>query len=140
MDMLTLNEICANINNYFDSGAAFSGTFTIADGKILEPLEISEGQYVRIIGSALNDGAYRYNDGNLQDEQFKGRITVMRLPMDFQSLVNEIAEWKKTNAKYINGVLASESFGGYSYTLDTANGRATLQGVFGSRLNRYRKI
>lgn len=140
LDIKTLNEICAEINNYFDNGDTFSGEITIKGGIIGEPISVDEGQYIRIRGSTMNDGAYCFNSGGLQDETFKGRVTVMCLPMDFQNLIADISDWKKTNAKQLNSIFQSESFGGYSYTLDTAGGRASLKGVFGSRLNRYRKI
>lgn len=140
LDISTLNEICAEINNYFDNGDTFSGMITIENGVINEPIPVDEGQYIRIQGSTMNDGAYCFNKGGLMDETFKGRVTVMCLPMDFQNLIADISDWKKTNAKQLNSIFQSESFGGYSYTLDTAGGRASLKGVFGSRLNRYRKI
>lgn len=140
LDIKTLNEICAEINNYFDSGDTFSGIITIENGVITEPIPIDEGQYIRIQGSTMNDGAYCYNSGGLQNETFKGCVTVMCLPMDFQNLVADISDWKKNNAKQLNSIFQSESFGGYSYTLDTAGSRASLKGTFGPRLNRYRKI
>lgn len=140
LDISTLNELCAEINNYFDNGDTFSGMITIENGVINEPIPVDEGQYIRIQGSTMNDGAYCFNKGDLTDETFKGRITVMCLPMDFQNLIADISDWKKTNAKQLNSIFQSESFGGYSYILDTAGGRASLKGVFGSRLNRYRKI
>ena len=140
LDIKTLNEICAEINNYFDNGDTFNGIITIENGVINEPIPIDEGQYIRIQGSTMNDGAYCYNSGGLQDESFKGSVTVMCLPKGFQNLIADISDWKKNNAKQLNGIFQSESFGGYSYTLDTAGGRASLKGVFGSRLNCYRKI
>lgn len=141
LDILTLNEICANINNYFDKGDSFSGEFSIKNGVFSgEQFPFQEGQYIRIEGSTFNDGAHCYNSGDLRDEVFKGRVSAMCMPVDFQNLIADISGWKKTNAKHLNSIFQSESFGGYSYSIDTAGGRATLQGVFGSRLNRYRKV
>lgn len=141
LDIATLNEVCAEINNYFDTGDTFSGEITIENGVINEPVPVDEGQYIRIRGSAMNDGAYCFNEGGLTDETFKGSVTVMRLPVDFRNLIAEISDWKKTNADKLNNIFQSESFGGYSYTLNSsASGGASVKGVFGTRLNRYRKI
>lgn len=141
LDINTLNEICALIHNRFDDGARFSGDFVIRNGDIADlPEELKAGTYVWIDNSSMNDGAYCIGSGGLVDESFRGRIAIMKLPADFRNLVLEIADWKKVNAKVLTSIYQSESFGGYSYTLDTAGGRATLAGVFGSRLNKYRKV
>ena len=142
LDINTLNEACTLIHNWFDNGARFSGDFVIRDGDIADlPEEFKAGQYIRITGSDLNDGAYCVGNGGLVDEKFKGRITVMRIPADFRNLVSEIADWKKTNAKALTGVLQSENyFGDYSYTVSSSETRTTVTGVFGKRLNKYRKV
>lgn len=141
LDIAALNEVCALIHNWFDSGDSFSGEFDIRNGDIVDlPEGLRAGAYVRIEGSSMNDGAYCVGGGGLADESFKGRLTVMKLPADFRNLVSEIADWKKANAKALTGVFQSESFGGYSYTLDASGSRTTVAGAFGTRLGRYRKI
>ena len=134
IDIAALNEVCALIHNWFDSGDSFSGEFDIQNEDIVDlPEGLRAGAYVRIEGSSMNDGAYCVGGGGLADESFKGRLTVM-------NLVSEIADWKKANAKALTGVFQSESFGGYSYTLDASGSRTTVAGAFGTRLGRYRKI
>lgn len=141
LDIKTLNEICSLINNRFDTGESVYGDFEIENGDIIGlPEDFKDNAYVWISGSNSNDGAYCVGGGELTDEHFKGDVTIMQLPADFRNLVSEITDWKTANAKALTGVYQSESFGGYSYTLDTAGGRATLNGVFGARLNRYRKV
>lgn len=141
LDIAGLNEVCALIHNWFDSGDSFSGEFDIRNGDIVDlPKGLKAGAYVRIEGSSMNDGAYCIGGGELADESFEGRLTVMKLPADFRNLVSEIADWKKANAKALTGVFQSESFGGYSYTIDASGSRTTIAGAFGTRLGRYRKI
>ncbi len=143
LDVATLDEVCSLVNNHFESDIYFvGGVISIKNGVIVfgskHPFE--EGDYVYIEGSRRNDGAYRYNSGNLTDEEFDGHVYLMSMPKDFIALVSEISEWKEKNKDLISGVFQSESFGGYSYSLDTSSGRTSIQGAFGSRLNRYRKI
>ena len=59
-----LYEICEHLHNFFDSRDGeyidrAAGTFTISSG-VISPLPSSliAGQYIRIVGSLLNDGIY----------------------------------------------------------------------------------
>lgn len=141
LDIKTLNEICNLINNRFDTGKSVYGDFDIENGDIIGlPEDFKNNAYVWISGSDSNDGAYCVGGGGLTDEHFKGGVTIMQLPADFRNLVSEIADWKAVNAKALTGVFQSESFGGYSYTLDASGSRTTVAGAFGTRLGRYRKI
>ena len=87
-----------------------------------------EGQYVKIKGSANNDGIYKVIavasdelpgitlEGCLSDEVFEGYICSLGIPKAFRKLADEIQAYNGTNPT--TGIV-SESFGGYSYTKAT---------------------
>lgn len=83
----------------------------------------------------------------LTDEEFEGDIWLMAIPKTFLDLAKEIEEWEAVNGKAGSEAMSpftSESFGGYSYSKGTSSGNggnsSSWQGVFGSRLNIWRKI
>ena len=147
-----LNEICAEIRNYFTyEEDRHIGDWTISGGVITPSLDLPT-DYIRIVGSRLNDGVHKRNKTggfDLTDEEFNGGIWVMSPPSDFLALVDEISAWQE---KY--GVLTSEnmspfqseSFGGYSYSKASGGSSAgsssvpTWQSQYASRLKRYRRI
>ena len=152
-----LYEICHWLKNWF-ARAQYVGEFTIEggelrttydDGQNFVPLTVANGQYIRIINSALNDGVYQWPCTTLEDEVFDGGVWVMSPPKDFLAIVDEIAQWNDKNGG-VNGALntpySSESFGGYSYTKagggDNANGGSgtSWKDIFGSRLWQWRKL
>lgn len=139
-----LEEICAFIHNFFDA-KRYKGTFTISDGVLTVP-GLVQGQYYRIVGSALNDGVYQYGYDQLADETFEGEVWDMRPPRAFIRLALEIEDWKTKYADVVNSPYQSESFGGYSYTKSGgsyANGNdttASWQSTFKSQLNQWRKL
>ena len=140
-----LTEICAEIRNYFlteSSGSIHSGEFVIANGGIM-PLDfLKDGQYFRIVGSALNDGVYKYgNNLKLTDEVFVGAVWAMNVPPAFIALADEIKKFCESDSGTASPY-TSESFGGYSYSKATdSNGvPLTWQSVFAKRLNKYRRI
>ena len=146
-----LEQICAFIHNYFKT-VKHEGTFTISSGVLAVDFLVN-GQYFLISGSKLNDGVYQYpaqaaqgKPPILADETFTGEIWEMAPPRMFLDLVKEIEAW---NDKYGDASIspyASESFGGYSYTM--AQGYASAgggmlnswQSIFSSRLNQWRKL
>ena len=141
-----LNELCQEINNYFDRGQPkFYGEIVI-EGGVITNTEFTEkvlvGQYFRIIGSVLNDGVYCFNSElSLLDETFNGSIWLMAVPRTVVKLDNEIDEWIEKYGDNSVSPYQSESFGGYSYS--KANGDSTSvtwQDVFAKRLNLYRRI
>lgn len=138
-----LTEICAALKNWFEpqdgSGRHF-GTFVIENGA-LTPLDLKNGQYFRIIGSACNDGVHPYPDADLTDEVFDGAVWEMRPPPAFLSLAAEIEEYVMSGAAKPSPYV-SESFGGYAYEKATdANGAPmSWQTAFAKRLNIWRKI
>lgn len=129
-----LFEIMVHIKNFFPTELSEETEYKIEGGVISLPF-VSDGQYIRIEGSTLNDGVYQYPVADLTDEEFKGTITVLAPPKSFLELVKEIETFQK---KYEATPFASESFGGYSYT-KSDNG-SSWASVFKSRLNTWRKL
>lgn len=148
-----LNEVCANIKNYFTyEKDKHIGDFAIVDGNITPSFDI-QTDYIRIVGSRLNDGVHIREDGvfSLEDEdEFHGGIWVMSVPNDFISLVAEISDWQKKYGNVDHHAMSpfnSESFGGYSYSKAVGSGagsgsgsKSNWQSQFASRLNMYRRI
>lgn len=136
-----LYQIMREIRNFFPAGDAKEGVYVIRDGTVSLPFLI-KGQYFLIEGSILNDGVYLYNDELvLNDETFDGYITALAPPKDFLTLAKRIEKWQEEHSA-IDAAYKSESFGGYSYTLNT-NGNGSLIGwkdVFKDQLKIWRKI
>lgn len=131
-----LYEVMRYCRNFFPKEHR-EGTFEIKDGIISLPFVI-EGQYFLIEGSILNDGLYQYPGTGLSDEKFDGCVTSLAIPKPFIDLCNEIADFCEKNPE---GAFQSESFGGYSYTRATVDGKvAGWQEVFSSRLSDWRKV
>ena len=105
---------------------------------------MKDGQYYRIVGSALNDGVYKHgtDDTDLVDEEFFGAVWAMRVPRDFVALCEEIQAWDAQNGEALSGPYSSESFGGYSYSKATGSdgGAYTWRDQFRTRLNAYRRL
>ena len=140
---MLLGEVCAYLNNFFLTHREQDihiGAFPISGGSI-EPVDfLKEGQYYRIVGSALNDGVYQYTaepNTDLRDEDFSGSVWAMSPPPALIALVGEIETWIAENASAISSPYQSESFGGYSYS---KGADSTWQGQFASRLSIYRKV
>lgn len=140
-----LFEICSFLKNFFirDERDIHTGKFNIENGHI-EPLDfLKNGQYFRIVGSALNDGVYKYGEETLIDEEFDGAVWAMYVPTDFVILASEISSWAVNNANTLNSPYQSESFGGYSYSKgNSASGTGAYgwQDQFSARLNPYRRL
>lgn len=149
-----ISELCKELRNWFDRDQPhLHGAFEIKNGVIQDEDFtdiIKTNQYFRITGSIFNDGVYQYNDElELTDELFVGSVNLMAIPSEVLSLSEDIDAWKE---KYLNldseamSPFNSESFGGYSYSKsgaggsDSGFGSSTWQGVFASRLNKWRKI
>ena len=139
-----LTEICAEIRNYFLAHREediHSGTYTIEDGTLTVDF-LLDGQYFRIVGSALNDGVYQYPATTLHNESFDGAVWAMSAPPSFVALAAEIEDWVSANNSVLSSPYASESFGGYSYSKATSRTGAgyTWQDQFATRLNAFRRI
>lgn len=133
--------------NYFVK-KILKGKFDISDSKISLSTEPLIGSYVRIIGSTLNDGVYKIKDNLItlegsSNEEFVGAICFLAVPLDFIELAEDIKDYNTALAdKPTFGLLKSESFAGYSYTLASGkNGQvASWKEVFSTRLDNFRKM
>lgn len=137
---MTLTDLCEVLRNWFDVDRHI-GDFTIENGT-LDLDYLAEGQYFRIVGSIFNDGVHLNNDKlSLKDESFHGAIWSMAVPQNVVDLVTKITEWETDNADALKGAYASESFGGYSYSLGTSGGEGlSWQSHFKKELERWQKI
>ena len=144
-----LYEICEHLHNFFDKRDGeyidrSAGTFTILNG-LISPLSSSliAGQYIRIVGSLLNDGIYLlpsdFTIAELSDETFTGAVFGLAIPKDLVTLSTEITAYVAANPA--TGY-TSESFGGWSGSRATGASGAPLswKSVFAARLNRWRKL
>jgi hypothetical protein len=136
-----LTELCAEIRNYFlVPNGIHTGNFTISGGK-LAPLDfLKEGQYIRIVGSTLNDGVYQYPAIDLTDETFAGAVWALAIPPAVTALAAEIKEYNEKDGK--PSAYTAESFGNYSYTkaTDASGTPLTWEKAFAKRLNKYRRM
>lgn len=141
---MVLTELCQELKNWFCDidKDIHSGTFEISNGSVSLPF-LQEGQYFRITGSALNDGVHLYPADDLRNETFTGTVWAMRIPPSVVALASEIDDWIEKNGEAVASPYQSESWGGYSYSLKSGgaeSGAVSWMSVFGSRLNRWRKL
>ena len=146
-----LTEICQYLRNWFEY-YKLTGRFVVSTGRITyadgTALSILNGQYYRIVGSVFNDGVHKLGESDtLTDEsEFTGAVWLMAVPPAVVQLDADITQWLTDNAAAINSPYASESFGGYSYSLRSGNAAdgdstgATWQSQFKTRLSPWRKI
>ena len=141
-----IGEVCAECKNYFiqkDVDIHVSN-YTVTNHQIGPVPFLKNGQYYRIVGSALNDGVYKHgtDDLQLQDEEFYGAVWSMRVPKEFVALSQEIEAWVTANASALSGPYSSESFDNYSYSKATSeNGGAyTWKDQFKGKLSCYRRM
>ena len=151
MDAGILEQVLYHIHNWFVYDTIDTGQCEISDGSLPASVSIPDGAWYRIQGSMLNDGLHQHPDTDLSDETFDGTVTVCAIPKALLNVVDEIADWIDHYNTAREGLqdspFASESFGGYSYSIRsdlTANngsgGLTGWQAEFASRLNPWRKI
>lgn len=141
-----MENLMSYCNNYFYRFKEF-GVYNIENNRITIRGRYLKGQYVRIIGSFLNDGVYKVvnTDENtiildgLKDEEFEGYVCSLSVPKSFVELDQQIKRYKEENKPT---AMISESFGNYSYSKATNKNGAPLrwQDVFKDDLKQYRKI
>lgn len=146
-----IDEICAEIKNYFcPESDRHIDDWTISDG-VLSPSLDFPTDYIRIVGSRLNDGVHKVSEMNLVDEEWHGGVWIMSPPSDFLALVTEIEAWQNTYGGADSVLMSpyqSESFGGYSYSKASGNTGATggtsvvptWKSIYASRLSRWRRV
>lgn len=137
---VSVAAVMRHINNYFEVGC-ISGGFAIS-GNAIVPAPESPWCYVS--GSWMHDGAWQVTSGTLQDmegslpdEEFDGRVWLLKPPPDFLALCEEISAYDQKNPV---GAYLQESFGGYSYMRQQSSGSKAWQDVYAGRLARYRKM
>lgn len=146
-----IDEICAELKNYFTHDEdRLIGDWTIENNAFVPPV-VFPTEYIRIVGSRLNDGVHKVSALTLKNETFHGAIWIMSPPAGFLKLVKEIEDWQAKYGGYSNPAMSpynSESFGGYSYSksagsgssLNGASATPSWQDAYASRLKRYRRI
>lgn len=143
-----LEAVLTHLSNWFDrnpaSGysSAVEGRFKVADGGIDVPDGfLKDGQYLRIVGSAFNDGLHQWPCADLVDEEFRGCVWALWVPAAVVSLAEDVAAWVEANGEDARSPFQSESFGGYTYSIASGGSAvATWQAAFRTELNRWRKL
>ena len=152
---MDITPMCLECRNFFlKNGVSdiYSGTYTISGG-VISPLpdNIITGQYIRIVGSKLNDRVIKNTAEELSalsDETFDGAVWDMYVSPAFLELCKDISEWQTKNGTAESAAMSpftSESFGGYSYSkgggsASTGGAAVAWQDVFKPRLNVFRRI
>lgn len=144
---MNIGPICRELRNYFtQQNDKHWGTYTIENGNINASFLIPN-QYFAIFGSKLNDGVY-VNDAeglaSLKDETFTGSVWDMRVPAEFIALCEDLDKFnaKVDELQLIDKGYASESWGGYSYSLSSSAPASMLmwQDRLNRSLNMWRKL
>lgn len=149
MDAGMLEQVLWHLHNWFERETIKVASCHIDGGSL--PTSITErlldGQFYRIEGSYLNDGLHQHPDTELADETFDGSVSLLAIPKALLLVVDEISDWQSANGTAVDGPYASESFGGYTYSLKSDAGAGSSSGglsgwrlAFRDKLNHWRKI
>lgn len=167
-----LTEICQYLHNFFDY-KRYIGEIKVISGEDglypsdeLHPgdeinpsadipvkiycngkqIEIEEGQYFALFRDKYLLGVYQEGD-DLPDKNFSGAVWLMDLPEAILKANQWADDWMKANGGVDNAASSpfqSESFGGYSYSKSSGNGKIGGsifdQAVFVGMLAPYRKL
>lgn len=142
-----MESLLKYLNNFFYNFGEY-GQHEISFNKITVKGVYYVGQYVKIVGSCVNDGVYQVLKvdsgtitlvGELSNEAFTGTIFSLGVPGRLKEISEQIQEF---NRQLTTNGFASESFGDYSYTKATnANGELVgWKDIFKDDLRPYRKI
>ena len=145
---IDIADVMAECRNHFvdETTPYIEGDFVIVDGVLTPNDGLTEGDYIAITGSRLNDGVYLpvVTDGafviaDADDEAFAGRVWILHPPRRFVALAAEIAAYATVNQPT---ALTSESFGNYSRSMATNAKGVPLgwQAVYATQLNQYRRM
>ena len=142
-----LTEVLQYLRNWFKK-TEYSGDFTVENGQLKTEysggeISIANGQYFRVLGSALNEGVYQWPATVLQDENFSGAVWGLAIPPALIDLAAEITEWQNKYAGAASSPYQSESYsrGSYSRTKASAGERSiSWKTVFADRLAPWRKL
>lgn len=137
---VSVAAVMRQINNFFEVGH-IDGLIVIS-GNAVTPAP--ESPWCCIRGSWLHDGVWQVCGGQLQDipgnlpdEEYNGRLWLLKPPPDFLALCAEISAYDDKNPA---GAYLQESFGGYSYMRRQTSGSTAWQDVFAGRLAQYRHM
>lgn len=135
-----LEAVLQSLNNWFVC-RSHSGYIVVEGGSPHVPDGfLKEGQYLRIVGSVFSDGLHKWPCTDLEDEGFEGVVQALAIPKAVIELADSIKAWEDENGDASRAPYASESFGGYSYSMQSGEERQTWQQAFRSELNRWRKL
>nr|MBR4281672.1 hypothetical protein [Clostridia bacterium] len=136
---VSVADVMRHINNYFEVGC-LSGLMYI-DGNAVIPAP--EAPWCYISGSWMHEGVWQLCDGriqdmpgNLPDEEFDGRVWLLKPPPDFLALCARISEYDDKNPA---GALMTEKFGDYSYSRRSSASSYAWEDVFAKELRPYRR-
>lgn len=126
------------VNNYFERTVEL-GRYKITENAVRVRGTYKAGQYIRIMGSLLNDGVFKiqtaetdgtltFKAGELKDEEFTGYIVGLAVPPEFVKIAEKVKAWNH------HGV-ASESIPNYSVTFAAKSGAE----AYAAELARYKK-
>lgn len=141
-----IGQVCAEVKNYFIQRDVdiHTSNYTVTNGQIGPVPFLKDGQYYRIVGSALNDGVYKHgtDDAALVEEEFYGAVWAMRVPKEFLDLVDDIQAWEEKYSAALASPYTSESFDIYSKSKAVASdgGAYTWRDQFKARLNAFRRM
>lgn len=143
---MNLNTLCGYLRNYFERDIKH-GHYVISGGVIGGDVSPLVGQYIRIVGSVLNDGVYKWTGGTIEgltDEEFDGSVWLLAIPKEVVDLAAEIGEWQTKYQDAVNSPFSSESLSASSYSYSKASGGSdgvrTWQDTFSKQLSQWRKI
>lgn len=138
----TLNKICREVKNWFETPSQRLATYAITGGNIADLDFIKDGQYYRVIGSIFNDGVHRKGDVDdvLQDEIFRGVVVGMSVPPEVIALTEEVKAYIEDDANAPTAI-TSESVGGHSVSRAVKDGVPILwTDIFSKSLAPWRKM
>ena len=137
---VSVAAVMRQINNFFEVGR-IDGTFAIS-GNAIAPSPGSP--WCCIAGSWFHDGVWQMCGGkidglpeNLPDEEFDGRVWLLKPPRDFLDLCEAISAYDDKNP---TGAMLQEKFGNYSYMRNQNTACQTWQDAFRSQLAPYRRM
>lgn len=151
MTTADLDALCAMLHNYFNihhDADIHRGSYTIVNGRIESLPFLVNGQYFRILGSALNDGVHQYPATDLADETFDGAIWAMFVPRDVLRLAEQIADYNEQVQRLVEAEASlkgytSETLSGfYSYSIGSTAppGMEAVKADIDAKFRRYRKL
>lgn len=136
---VSVAAVMRQINNFFEVGC-ISGVIAVSGNAIFpEP----ESPWCYIKGSWFHDGVWQLCGGkidglpgDLPDEEFDGRVWLLKPPGDFLALCEAISAYDDKNPA---GAMLQEKFGNYSYMRNQTTAGQTWQQAFRSQLAPYRR-